>query len=102
MNLNTKFQVSSLNFQPQNKPLKSPPRLGLKYSIYKKITVNYLTRSNYDCRFIIKELAKECEGQFTCLGEGTEKHITFSLPTEKELTRIGKIKKKLLKPYLTG
>ena len=102
MNLSTKFQVPSLNFQPQNKPLKSPPRLGLRYSIYKKTTAIYLTRSNYDCRFIIKVLAKECEEQFTCLGEGTEKHITFSLPTEKEAPRIGKIKKKLLKPYLTG
>ena len=35
--------------------------------------------------FIIKELAKEFEGQFKCLGENTEKYITFSVPVKKEL-----------------
>ena len=33
--------------------------------------------SKYDYRFIIKELAEECKGQFECLGENTEKHMTF-------------------------
>ena len=35
--------------------------------------------STYDYHFIIKELAKEFEGNFECLGENTEKYITFSL-----------------------
>ena len=41
--------------------------------------------STYDYRFIIKELAKEFEGQSECLGENTEKYITFSVPIKKEL-----------------
>ena len=38
----------------------------------------------YDYHFIIKELAEEFEGQFECLGENTEKYITFSVPIKKE------------------
>ena len=38
-----------------------------------------------DYKFVIKETAKEFEGQFKCLGENTEKHITFSVPIKKEL-----------------
>ena len=34
---------------------------------------------------IIKELAKEFEGSFECLGENTEKYITFSVPIKKQL-----------------
>ena len=41
--------------------------------------------STYDYHFIIKELAKEFEVQFECLGENTEKHITFSEPIKKVL-----------------
>ena len=29
-------------------------------------------------------MAEEFKGQFKCLGENTEKYITFSVPTEKE------------------
>ena len=41
--------------------------------------------STYNYHFIIKELAEEFEGQFECLGENTEKNITFSVPIKKEL-----------------
>ena len=41
--------------------------------------------SNYDYRFIIKELAQELEGEFECLGENTEKCKTFSVPIEKDI-----------------
>ena len=41
--------------------------------------------SKYDCHFIIKESAEEFEGQFECLGENTEKYITFSVSINKEL-----------------
>ena len=34
---------------------------------------------------MIKELAKEFEGQFECLGENAEKYITFSVSIKKEL-----------------
>ena len=46
--------------------------------------------TNYDYHFIIKELAKEFKKQFICLGENTEKYITFTVPIEKEVTRIDK------------
>ena len=47
-------------------------------------------RSNYDYHFIIKELAEEFKKQFTCLGENTKKHITLTVPIEKEVTKIDK------------
>ena len=36
---------------------------------------------------IIKNLAEEFEGEFECLGENTEKYITFSIPIKKEITK---------------
>ena len=47
--------------------------------------------------FIIKELAEEFEGQFTCLGVNTKKYIIISVPTEKEVTRIDKNWKEIIK-----
>ena len=44
--------------------------------------------SNFDYHFIIKDLTEEFEGRFTYLGKTTEKYITFSVPIEKEVTRI--------------
>ena len=41
--------------------------------------------SIYDYHFIIRELVKEFEGNFECLGENTEKYITFSVPIKKEI-----------------
>ena len=38
----------------------------------------------YDYHFIIRESAEEFKGQFECLGENTEKYITFSVTIEKE------------------
>ena len=43
--------------------------------------------STYDYHFITKELAEEFEGEFKCLGENTEKYITFSVPIKKETTK---------------
>ena len=43
--------------------------------------------STYDYHFIIKGLAEEFEGEFECLGENTEKCITFSVPIKKEITK---------------
>ena len=40
-------------------------------------------------------LAEESEGQCNCLGKNSEKYITFSVPIEKEVTRIGKNGEKL-------
>ena len=41
--------------------------------------------STLDYHFIIKESAEELETQFECLGENTEKYITFSVPIKKKL-----------------
>ena len=41
--------------------------------------------ASYDHHFIIKQLAKKFKGQFECLGENTEKYISFSVPIKKEL-----------------
>ena len=43
--------------------------------------------STCDYLFIIKELAEEFEGELECLGENTEKYITFSVPIKKEITK---------------
>ena len=43
--------------------------------------------SAYDYHFIIKELAEEFEGELECLGENTEKYITFSVPVKKQITK---------------
>ena len=43
--------------------------------------------STYDYHFKIKELAEEFEGEFECLGENTEKYITFSVPIKREITK---------------
>ena len=43
--------------------------------------------STYDYHFIIRELAEEFEAESECLGENTEKYITFSVPIKKEITK---------------
>ena len=60
---------------------------NLRYKIPKEIPVVFHNGSTYDYHFIIKELAEEFEGEFECLGENTEKYITFSVPMKKEITK---------------
>ena len=43
--------------------------------------------STYDYHFIIKELVKEFNGNFECLGENTEKYIAFSVPIKKKIEK---------------
>ena len=57
---------------------------NLKYKTTKKIPVVFHNGSTYDYHFIIKQLAREFKGCFECLGENTEKYITFSVPIKKE------------------
>ena len=57
---------------------------NLCYKISKKIPVVFHNGSTYDYHFIIKQLAREFKGYFHCLGENTEKYITFSVPIKKE------------------
>ena len=57
---------------------------NLRYNVQREIPVKIHNGSKYDYHFIIKELAEEFKGQFECLGENTEKYITFSVPIKKE------------------
>ena len=70
---------------------------NLKCSVPKKIPIAFYNGSNYDYHFIIKRLSEKFKKQFTCLGENTEKWITFTVPLEKEVTRINKNGEKLTK-----
>ena len=58
---------------------------NLIYKIPKEIPIVFHNGSTYDYHFIIKELVKEFEGNFECLGENTEKYITFSASLKKEI-----------------
>ena len=58
---------------------------NLRYKIPKEIPVVFHNGSSYDYHLIIKELVKEFNGKFECLGENTEKYITFSVPIKKKL-----------------
>ena len=57
---------------------------NLRYKIPKEIPIVFHNGSTYDYHFIIKQLAKEFKGKFDCLGENTEKYITFSAPIYKK------------------
>ena len=58
---------------------------NLKYKIPKNIPVIFHNGSTYDYHFIIRELVSEFDGNFECLGENTEKYITFSVPIKKRI-----------------
>ena len=64
---------------------------NLRYRIPKEIPVVFHNGSTYDYHFIIKNLVKEFNGNFECLGENTEKYITFSVPLKKEIKNKNKI-----------
>ena len=61
-----------------------------KYTVPKKSSIAIHKGSNYDYHFIIKKVAEDFRKQITCLGESTEKYITFTVSIEKEVTRIAK------------
>ena len=58
---------------------------NLRYKIPKNIPVIFHNGSTYDYHFIIRELVRELEGHFECLGKNTEKYITFSVPIKKRI-----------------
>ena len=51
----------------------------------KEISVVFHNGFTYDYHLIIKELVKEFDGNFECLGGNTEKYITFSVPIKKKI-----------------
>ena len=58
---------------------------NLRYKIPKEVPIVFHNGSTYDYHFIIKELVKEFDENFECLGENTEKYITFSAPIKKKI-----------------
>ena len=58
---------------------------NLRYKVPKEIPVVFYNGSTHDYHFTIKELVKEFDGNFECLGENTEKYITFSVPLKKKI-----------------
>ena len=64
---------------------------SLRYITPKEIPVVFHNGSTYDYHFIIKELVKEFDRKFECLGENTEKYIMFSVPLKKEIKNKNKI-----------
>ena len=60
---------------------------NLKYRTIKKISVVFHNGSTNDYHFIIKQLAREFKYYLECLGENTEKYITFSVPIKKVLDK---------------
>ena len=58
---------------------------NLRCKVSKEIAIVFHNGSIYDYHFIIKEVVKEFEGNFECLGENTEKYITFSVPIKKKI-----------------
>ena len=53
-----------------------------------EIPVVFHNGSNYDYHFFLTELANKFGRQFEFLGENTEKYKTFSVPIEKDVTKI--------------
>ena len=64
---------------------------NLRYNTPKEIPVVFHNGSTYDYHFIIKELAKEFEEQFECLGENTEKLLLFQYQLKKDLTMVNQL-----------
>ena len=57
---------------------------NLQYNVPNSIPVVFHNGSSYDFHLIIKQLAHDFKGPFSCLGENTEKCITFSISIFKK------------------
>ena len=60
-------------------------KCDLNYARTKSTRTVFHNGSTYDYHFIIKQIAREFKGNFECLGENTEKYITFSVPIKEVL-----------------
>ena len=58
-------------------------KCNLNYKIVKEIRVLFHNGSVYDYHFIIKYLAREFKRNSECLGENTQKYISFTVPFKK-------------------
>ena len=59
-------------------------KCNLQYKVPKVIPVVFHNVSAYDNHFIIGQLAKDYNDYFSCIGENTEKYISFSITIIKE------------------
>ena len=66
---------------------------NLRYKTPKEISVVFHNGSTYDYHFIIKQLAKEFEGQFKCLAENTENILLFQYQLKKNLIIVKQLHK---------
>ena len=67
----------------------------------KKNSIVFHNRSNFENHFIIKQLAKVFEKQFTCLGENTEKkHNCYS--SKKKSQELKKWRRNYKKIFING
>ena len=60
---------------------------NLRYKTPKNIPV-VIHNDGYDTHFIINQLVEEFKGEFDCVGEDTEKYITFSVPIKKNVIMV--------------
>ena len=60
---------------------------NLKFNVPNEIPIVFHNGSKYDYHFIIKELAKEFQGPFECIGENNEIYKSFSVPIKKEVIK---------------
>ena len=65
---------------------------NLKHKVAKFVAVILHNGSKYDNHLIIKQLAKDFNGYFRCIGENTEKYISFSVTFIKESANSNKKK----------
>ena len=62
-------------------------KYNMNYKITKNIPFVSQNLSSYDSHLITKELAKYFDGKLECLGENTEKYISFSVKISKKITK---------------
>ena len=84
------IKLETIAIIQENKKNAAHSICNLKYSIPKKIPAVFHKGSTYNYNFIIKEQAKEFEGEFNCLGENTETYKTLPVPITKEASRTDK------------
>ena len=68
-------------------------KYNLQYKVPKFIPVAFHNGPNHENQFIIKQLAKDFNGYFSCIGENTEKYISFSITMFEKSDNLKKKKK---------
>ena len=61
---------------------------NLRYKVHQEIPVKTHNGSKYDYHFMIRELSEEFKVKFECLGENTEKYVTFPYQLKKKIMMV--------------